>query len=61
MNIKLNLGASPIWFKNGWHTLDHKAKKNLNFVIKGDMNNINLPNDSCNLVFVRIHLNIFHI
>ena len=50
-DIKLNLGASPIWFKNSWVSLDHKAKKNSNFVIKGDINNVNLPDNSCKLVF----------
>lgn len=25
--IKLNIGASPIWEKQGWHTLDHKYIK----------------------------------
>ena len=24
--IKLNVGASPIWSKDGWHTLDHKVR-----------------------------------
>jgi len=25
--IKLNVGASPIWAKEGWHTLDHKIRE----------------------------------
>lgn len=49
--IKLNLGASPIWHKSGWHILDHKIKKSNNNFISGDALNIDLPNESCEVVF----------
>ena len=49
--IKLNLGASPIWHKSGWHILDHKIKKSNNNLISGDALNIDLPNESCEVVF----------
>ncbi len=51
MGIKLNLGASPIWNKTGWHILDHKLKESTDSVIAGDATNINLPDDSCDVVF----------
>jgi len=51
MGIKLNLGASPIWSKSGWHTLDHKLTKSTDHAIAGDAANIKLPNDSCDIVF----------
>lgn len=50
--MKLNLGAGPNWFKEGWHILDHKIKKNQNFKIYGDLNKINLKDKSCDLVFI---------
>jgi SAM-dependent methyltransferase len=49
--IKLNIGASPIWEGNDWHVLDHKLKKNEPFKIAGDAEKINLPNNSCSIVF----------
>lgn len=49
--IKLNLGASPIWHRKGWHILDHKLKKNNKNSISGDMAKINLKNKSCDSVF----------
>ena len=35
----------------GWHTLDHKLKENSDFQISGDASDINLPDDSCDVVF----------
>ncbi len=51
MAIKLNLGASPIWAKKGWHTLDHKLIESTEFAIAGNATNINLPDESCAIVF----------
>ena len=49
--IKLNVGASPIWSKEGWHTLDHKARTQTNTSIQGDAANIPLDDDTCSMVF----------
>jgi hypothetical protein len=49
--IKLNLGASPIWYKNGWLVLDHKLKKTTKEAIAGDASRIDLPDNSCKIVF----------
>ena len=51
MAIKLNLGASPIWSKSGWHTLDHKLTESTETAIAGDATNIKLPDESCDIVF----------
>jgi SAM-dependent methyltransferase len=51
MKIKLNIGASPIWVKDGWHKLDHKLKRSTETEIAGNAANIDLPDGSCNLVF----------
>lgn len=51
MSIKLNLGASPIWSKTGWHTLDHKLSESIDTAIAGDAANIKLPDESCDIVF----------
>ena len=51
MAIKLNLGASPIWSKDGWHTLDHKLTESTDSAIAGDAANIKLPDESCDIVF----------
>ena len=48
--IKLNVGASRIWQKDGWHTLDHKFGDNVTS-LKGDANNIPLENETCSTVF----------
>ena len=40
--IKLNVGASPIWFKENWYTLDHKVRKNNKFSLEGTASNIPL-------------------
>ena len=50
-NIKLNLGAAPIWSKDDWHVLDHKLKKTSGNKIAGDAENIKLKNSSCSIVF----------
>jgi len=50
-NIRLNLGASPIWFKKGWYIVDHKIKKTNKTTIAGDAANIDLPDESCSVVF----------
>jgi len=49
--IKLNVGASPIWSQDGWHTLDHKERKESKTSVKGDAANIPLDDDSCSTVF----------
>ncbi len=51
MAIKLNLGASPIWTKAGWHTLDHKLKESTETAIAGNATHIDLPDESCEIVF----------
>ena len=51
MGIKLNLGASPIWSKDGWYTLDHKLTESTGLEIAGDATNILLPDNSCDIVF----------
>ena len=51
MGIKLNLGASPIWNKPGWHTMDHKLLKSEGMQIAGDIESIDLPDESCDIVF----------
>ena len=50
-NIKLNIGASPIWDSKNWYILDHKLKKNNNHKITGEATNIKLKNNSCSIVF----------
>lgn len=50
-NIRLNLGASPIWFKEEWYIVDHKIKKSTGKTIAGDAANIGLPDESCSIVF----------
>ena len=49
--IKLNVGASPIWSKEGWHTLDHKTRDETDTSLQGDATNIPLENNSCATVF----------
>jgi len=49
--IKLNIGASPIWSKEGWYTLDHKERNQSNTSLKGDAANIPLDDNSCSTVF----------
>jgi hypothetical protein len=50
-HIKLNVGASPIWEKEGWHTLDHKLKENSKEGIAGDAASISLADQTCETVF----------
>ena len=52
MQMKINLGAGPNWQHSGWHTLDHKLQKNEEFKIKGNLNKINLKDNTCDLVFI---------
>ena len=49
--IKLNVGASPIWEKDGWYTLDHKLVGNAGTSIAGDAASISLPDNGCATVF----------
>ena len=49
--IKLNVGASPIWEKDGWHTLDHKFRDNTSTSLVGDASKIPLKDNSCSTVF----------
>jgi len=49
--IKLNVGASPIWEKEGWTVVDHKITKNRPGFVKGDATNINLEDNSCSIIF----------
>ena len=51
MGIKLNLGASPFWSMEGWHTLGHKLTDNTDTAIAGDASDIRLPDESCDFVF----------
>jgi hypothetical protein len=49
--IKLNVGASPIWSKDGWHTLDHKVRGKGDTSIEGHAANIPLEDGVCSTVF----------
>jgi len=49
--IKLNVGASPIWSKEGWHTLDHKTRDETDTSVQGDAANIPLESNACSTVF----------
>ena len=49
--IKLNIGAGPLWNKDGWHTLDHKFKDNSETSIVGDANDMPLEEESCSTLF----------
>ena len=51
MAIKLNIGASPIWKNDSWYILDHKVKENKGKSISGEAININLDDESCDVVF----------
>jgi len=50
--IKLNVGASPIWEKDGWHTLDHKVRLSqaANSLL-GEASSIPLDNETCSTIF----------
>jgi hypothetical protein len=49
--IKLNVGASPIWAKEGWHTLDHKTREESETSLMGDASDIPLGDCSCETIF----------
>jgi hypothetical protein len=49
--IKLNVGASPIWEKKGWHTLDHKVREESEYSFGGDAAAIPVSDSSCETVF----------
>jgi len=49
--MKLNIGASPIWQGDDWYVLDHKVRNNSKYLISGTAENINLKNNSCDVVF----------
>lgn len=49
--IKLNVGASPIWAKEGWYTLDHKIREKSETSIMGDASDIPLEDCSCETIF----------
>lgn len=49
--IKLNVGASPIWEKEGWHTLDHKITEGSETSIMGDASDIPVESCSCETIF----------
>ena len=51
MGIKLNLGASPIWKKEGWYVLDHKLDRTEGNRIAGDATAMDLVDGSCDVVF----------
>ena len=40
--MKLNVGASPIWVAEKWHTLDHKVRKDDKYSLVGTASNIPL-------------------
>lgn len=49
--IRLNVGASPIWHKDGWCTLDHKLREESEYSILGDASSIPLDDSSCETIF----------
>lgn len=49
--IKLNVGPSPIWRKDGWVGLDHKSSRVGGETILGDSDNIKLKSKSCSAIF----------
>jgi len=51
MKIKLNVGASPIWVAEEWHTLDHKTNENTDYSISGDASDIPLDKNTCATIF----------
>mgnify|MGYP006112815537 CR=1 FL=1 len=50
-DIKLNVGPSPIWKKEGWLTLDHKQSRVDQKAIFGDADDIPLESQSCKTIF----------
>ena len=49
--IRLNVGPSPIWRKDGWIGLDHKSSRVGGETILGDSDNIKLKSKSCSAIF----------
>ena len=49
--IKLNVGPSPIWKKQGWVGLDHKPSRVGSETILGDSDKIKLKSKSCSVIF----------
>jgi len=50
--MKMNLGASRNWIAEGWAVLDHKIEKTENLRISGDIAAMDLPDKSCDIVFL---------
>lgn len=51
MSIKLNVGASPIWRKDGWLVLDHKPSRKDQSALVGDAEDIPCRDGSCAVLF----------
>tara|TARA_B100002051_G_scaffold276634_1_gene326378 strand:- start:13146 stop:14018 length:873 start_codon:yes stop_codon:yes gene_type:complete len=51
LKIKLNVGASGIWEKEGWFKLDHKIRENTDTEIAGDAVNIVLDENTVSTIF----------
>ena len=49
-NIKLNVGASPIWADSDWSILDHKKTSQKNSIL-GDASKIDLDDNSVAIIF----------
>jgi len=49
--IKLNVGPSPIWKKEGWTGLDHKPSRVGASTILGDADSINISSGGCTTIF----------
>ncbi|MEO5331171.1 MAG: methyltransferase domain-containing protein [Magnetococcus sp. YQC-5] len=49
--IKLNVGASPIWQRAGWYTIDHKVREGSDSSFIGSATNIPLSEGSCSTIF----------
>lgn len=50
--MKINLGASRHWVKEGWAVLDHRIEKTEGLRISGDIARMSLPDETCDLVFL---------
>ena len=51
MGIKLNVGASPIWSQENWHTLDHKVTDGRENSFIGDASCMPINDEACSTVF----------
>jgi len=49
--IKLNVGASPIWTAENWHTLDHKVRNNIDYSLVGTASKIPLEEKKVSTIF----------